>query len=383
MNDDEKYIEEFVKDLPFEDVNVRHRDALKARLLDAFPGHRLQPTDHTVPLFWRTIMRTPIAKLAVAAAIVTALWVGIRLTGHSSVAWADIARNIQNARTLVYQTVLTFENGQRQVLKAMVRDPDRTRIELPDGRTWIVDRSRGQTLLLDPNGLQALSSTTPQQMLNVYEMFRNFRNLPDFSVRRIGRRMVGTAVAEGFELRKAGEDYPITVWADPQTSLPVRLEQTAKQPDGKLIQAVTTDIVFDAELDDSLFNLEAPAGYTRRLADGPAERASKLELRVKTARKMTEILRMGLAYVQEHGGQWPDQLQDLARYGLTDDALVNPNRPNLKVGYVYRKPSTAASPQQVVLYEAYDAWNEGVNAGCADGHIEFIRNESALKERLE
>ena len=150
MND-EKYIEEFVKDLPFEDVNVRHRDALKARLLDAFPGHRLQPTDPTVPLFWRTIMKTPIAKLAAAAAIIAVLWLGIHLTGHSNVAWADVMRSIQNARTLVYQTTLTLENGQRQVLKTMVRDPDRMRIELPDGRTWIADHSRGQTLLLDPN----------------------------------------------------------------------------------------------------------------------------------------------------------------------------------------------------------------------------------------
>jgi outer membrane lipoprotein-sorting protein len=381
MNDDEKYLEEFVKDLPFEDGNVRHRDALKARLLDAFPRQRLQPTDPTVPL-WRTMMRTPIAKLAAAAAVVAVLWLGIHLTGHSNVAWADVMRSIQNARTLIYQTTLTFENGHRQVLKTMVRDPDRMRIELSDGRTWIADHSRGQTLLLDPNGT-ALSSTTPQQTLNVYEMFRNFRDLPDFSVRRIGRRMLDGAAAEGFELTKAGEEHPITVWADPQTSLPVRIEQTAKQADGKLIQVVTANIVFDTELNDSLFDLTVPAGYAGQRVDGPAERASKLELRMKSARKMTEILRTCLAYVQEHGGQWPDQLQDLARYGLSGDALVNPSRPDLKVGYVYRKPSTTASPQQVVLWEAYGSWSDGVNVGCADGHVEFIRDESVLKERIE
>ena len=381
MND-EKYIEEFVKDIPFEDGNVRHRDALKAQLLDAFPSHRLQWTDHTVPL-WRTAMRTPIIRLAAAAAIVVVLWVGIHLTGHSGVAWADVMRNIQNARTLTYQTVLTFENGQRQVLKTMVRDPDRIRIESSEGRTWIVDYGQGRTLRLDPNSGQAQLSSTPQPTLNMYDAFRNFRNLPDFSVRPMGRRTLDGAAAEGFELMKAEEDHPITVWADPRTSLPVRIERTVKQPDGKLIQIVTINIVFDAELDESLFDLEVPAGYTRQLVDGPAERASKIELRMQTAVKMTEILRTCLAYVQEHNGQWPDQLQDLARYGLTDDALVHPGQRDLKVGYVYRRPSATASPQQVVLYEAYDLWSEGVNVGCADGHVEFIKDESALKERLE
>jgi outer membrane lipoprotein-sorting protein len=323
-------------------------------------------------------MRTPIAKLAAAAAVVAVLWLGIHLTGHSSVVWADVMRSIQNARTLVYQTTLTFENGQRQVLKMMLRDPDRMRIELPDGQTWIADQSRGQTLLLNPNGT-AVWSTIPQQTLNVYEMFRNFRNLPDYSVRRIGRRMTGTAAAEGFELTKAGEDYPILVWANPQTSLPVRIELTAKQSDGKLIQVVTTDIVFDTELDDSLFDLKVPAGYTSQRVDGPAEHASKLELRLQTARKMTEIVRACLAYVQEHGGQWPDQLQDLA---LSGDALVNPSRPDRAAGYVYRKPSTTTSPQQVVLYEAYSSWGDGINVGCADGHVEFLKDESALKQRL-
>ena len=173
------------------------------------------------------------------------------------------------------------------------------------------------------------------------------------------------------------------MWADPQTSLPVRIEQTVKQWDGKLIQVVTTNIVFDAELNDSLFDLDVPAGYARQRVDGPAEHASKLELRMKTARKMTEIVRMCLAYVQEHGGQWPDQLQDLVRYGLSANALVNPARPDLQVGYVYRKPGATASPQQVVLYEAYDTWSDGVNVGCADGHVEFVRDESVLKERLE
>jgi outer membrane lipoprotein-sorting protein len=382
MNDNEKYIEDFVKGVPFEDVDLRHRDALKAQLLNAFPNQRLQLRDPRVSIR-RIMMRTPITKLAAAAAIVGVVWVGIHLIGRSSVAWAEVARNIQNARTLVYRTVLSFADGQHGVLRTMVRDPDLMRVELPDGRIWITDQSRGQTLLLDSSSRQAVLSTTPRQMLDVYDTFREFRNLPDFSVRRIGHRTEAGVVLEGFELTKAGQDYPITVWADPQTALPVRVEQTVKQSDGKLVQAVATDIVFDAELDDSLFSLEVPAAYTRQVTDGPDQRASKLALRMRSASKMAEIMRMCLSYVQEHGGQWPDGIEDLASYGLADDALVNPSRPDLPAGYIYQRPGTMPSPQQVVLYEAYDSWEEGVNIGCVDGHVEFIKEESLLKERLK
>ena len=48
MNDNEKYIEEFVNDIPFDAPNEKHRDKLKNQLLNAFPKHRLQPTVHTV-----------------------------------------------------------------------------------------------------------------------------------------------------------------------------------------------------------------------------------------------------------------------------------------------------------------------------------------------
>jgi len=269
MNDDEKYIEEFVKDMPFEDERAEHRDALRAQLLSAFPRHRFKPRALQGPM-WRTIMRTPITKLAAAAAIVAVLWLGIHMTGRSSVAWAEVARNIENARTLVYHTIHVPEDGQDQVLTVMVQDPDLMRVEVPDGKTWIMDLREGRTLTLDSNGMQALRSTTPQETFDAYDAFRNVRNRPDFSVRRLGRRTVEGMATEGFELTKPGDDHSITVYADPQTSLPVRIEETVQMSDGQLIEIATTEIIFDPQLDESLFSLDVPAGYTEQSVDGPA-----------------------------------------------------------------------------------------------------------------
>jgi outer membrane lipoprotein-sorting protein len=380
MNDNEKYIEEFVKDIPFADAPSGHRDALKAQLLSAFPARRLQPRDQKISIR-KITMSAPITKLAAAAAIIAVLWIGIHLTGHSSIAWAEVVRNIQNARTLVFQTAFVSEDGRRQVLTSMFRQPDHGRVQLADGRTWIMDLDEGRTLVLDSNGMQALLSTTPPQTFDVYDTFRNFRSLPEFSVRRLGRRRVDGVAADGFELTKAGDHQPITVWADRETSLPLRIEQTVQTSDGHFIEITISEIVFDAELDQSLFSLEVPAGYTP--VDTLAQSPSKLELRLRTAVRMNEIMRACRAYMQDHQGQWPDRLVDLASYGLAGDALVNPRRPELDVGYVYSKPSATASPQQIVLYEAYESWGDGVNVGCVNGHIEFIEDESVLKDRLQ
>ena len=97
MNDDEKYIEEFVKDIPFEDERAEHRDTLRAQLLSAFPRHRLRPRTLRVPM-WRTIMRTPITKLAAAVLMLAlAVLAGqlVTMLSDGSVAWADVAARFQ------------------------------------------------------------------------------------------------------------------------------------------------------------------------------------------------------------------------------------------------------------------------------------------------
>jgi hypothetical protein len=95
MNDNEKYIEDFIKDIPFDTPNQKHRDALKKQLLSAYPKHRLQPTVHTVQV-WRIITKSRIPKLAAAAVIVIAVLFALNIIGNGGgVAWAEVLDNIQ------------------------------------------------------------------------------------------------------------------------------------------------------------------------------------------------------------------------------------------------------------------------------------------------
>ena len=51
----------------------------------------------------------------------------------------------------------------------------------------------------------------------------------------------------------------MSVWGDPKTGLPVRVEATmAIMPDMKLTMS---DFAFNVDMDESLFSVEPPAGY--------------------------------------------------------------------------------------------------------------------------
>jgi len=377
-------INELIKKLQLKasaDLDKRVHDEISAALVEPEKTKSVQQE----PNIWRTIMKSRTSKLAAVALIIIAVFVGIHYFGGSieNVAFADVMQNIQNARTLTYRSVITPEDQEPQVVKTTVIEPHLMRVELQDGKVWILDLSQGKTLLLDSKNKHAVMSSTPQKTLGLYDTFRDFRNVPDFSVSRIGRRTIDGMQTVGFQLTRENDENRIVVWANPQTSLPIRIEQTVKDENGQVIKSVTTNIIFDVELDQSFFRLDAPEGYTRRFVDGPYERTVKLTKRMKSAKNMQKILLACMVYAKDHEDQWPDSLQDLTQRRLARDTLINPRQPERESGYIYIKPSTPISPQQVVLYEAHDSWADGINVGYADCHTQFIKEESNFKKDLQ
>jgi len=363
------------------ELDKRVHDEISAALAESEKNKSVRQE----PNIWRIIMTSRTSKLAAAAVIIIALLLGVHYFGGSieNVAFADVMQNIQNARTLTYRSVITPADQEPQVVKTTVIEPHFMRVELPDGKVWILDHGQGKTLILDSKNKHAVMSSTHQKALGLYDTFRDFRNNPDFSVSQIGQRTIDGVQAVGFQLTRENDENVRIIWANPQTSLPIRIEQTVKDENGRIIKSVTTNIIFDAELDQSLFRLDAPEGYTQRFVDGPQERTVKLTKRMKSAKKMQKILLACICYAQDNEDQWPDSLQDLIPLRLARDTLINPRQPERENGYIYIKPSTPILPQQVVLYEAHDSWADGINVGYADGHTQFIKEEAHFKKDLQ
>ncbi|MDH4239984.1 MAG: hypothetical protein OEW48_10515 [Phycisphaerae bacterium] len=257
----------------YEAFNQKHdqlRESLMPSLSRTSKQHKQRNKfAHIGALIGDTIMKSRTTKLAAAAVIIIAILTTIHFLGNpiEGIAWADVVRPILTARTVVFN-VITVEGENVPITKVMNMGTQRVRSELlsPDGKTIqviaIFDYDTSRMLELIPKQKTAVlidlkdMSEKPE---NILETMRNLitelQNDPDVSVEPLGEKEVNGQIAKGF--RATGPDGELTVWADPQTALPIRMEQKWRQ-----MQFVCKDFQFDIEMDESLFSMKIPEGYT-------------------------------------------------------------------------------------------------------------------------
>ena len=270
----------------------------KRNLDDALAAHKkITGPVSSRPRIWRIIMKTRTGKITAAAVIIVSVVVGIHFLGGSteSVVWADVVRPIMTARTVVLN-VMMGEGENTSTTKVMNMGTQRFRGEVlsPDGKTVqvivIADYDTSRMLQLIPSKKTAVlidMKDLPEEPENVLEELRNMvteiQNDPDISVESLGEKEIDGRMAQGF--RATGPDGEWTIWADPQTALPIRMEQKWRQ-----MEFVCTDFQFDVELDESLFSMEIPEGYSE-LPSGelPIDSNTEQDL-IKTLRIWAEVI---------------------------------------------------------------------------------------------
>ncbi len=271
------------------------------------------------PTIWRTIMKSRTGKIAAAVMIIVSVVAGIHFLGGSteSVAWADVVRPILNARTVVFN-VIPVEGENVPINRVMNMGTPRVRSEMlsADGKTIqlivIVDYDTSQMLQLIPKKkiavLIELKDIPEEKPENLLEIMRNIitelQNDPNVSVEPLGEKEIDGRIAKGF--RATGPDVELTVWADPQSALPIRMEQKWGQ-----MQFVCTDFQFDIEMDESLFSMEIPEGYS-------ALPKAELPIASSTEQDLVETLRIWAEVILD--GVFP---RDLSGQVYVDDVKKN------------------------------------------------------------
>jgi len=120
-------------------------------------------------------------------------------------------------------------------------------------------------------------------------------------------------------------------------------------------------------------------------------RARRQARRAISAANIHAIVRAAVMYAADNKDQWPPDLAALKKSYLGPKwkkMLTNPLRPELEVGYVYVRPAAKTSDVKdpantVVLYEAHEKWDEGINVGFADGHVQRMADQAKFKELLK
>ena len=232
----------------------------------------------------RTIMKSPITKLAAAAVIVVTILVGINQLGDSttSVVWGEVVRNIEASPGFIFrlrQTYIREETGTIEVnmmvygsaqyglrqdgyndedvtvqIYALLSDEAMTAVNHRNktySRRALAEDARAEIESMDPK-----------------EAVREFLSA---EYTKLGRKTIGGVEAEGIEIddpsqAKANfqvDSCVIQLWVAVDTGLPILVEVDTVGKDGTLeVHSVQDNFQWNVELDASEFEPDIPEDYT-------------------------------------------------------------------------------------------------------------------------
>ena len=313
MFKDEADCEEVVGRLNIDtEPNPAHRETLRRQMLSVFNETSQQSEKGMTPfgVLGRTIMKNTFTKMAAAILVITAVLVGLHFLGSplaATVTFAQVVQPILNARTASLD-ILIGEQGNQIVIHDDVMGPRiRRTISGMRGADIIIDFEQQKLLTIDHGkktavymGLRGLPD-----LRNYVEMLRDLitrlQSEPDFQVENRGAQEIQGRDCLVFVVSAGNET--ITIWADPKTALPFRIEQ--KTPN---MLIACDNLQFDVAFNESLFSMEAPAGYVVQDAGGIDFSESSESAFIETLRIWAEII---------EDGQFPDSinLEDVVKIG--------------------------------------------------------------------
>lgn len=156
-------IEKLIKKLRYKTSPETHNRVL-GNVLQALDEKEKQKPGVFVPDTWRTIMKSTITRLAAAAVIIIAVFVGIHQFGGdgASVAFADIVEQLANARTMTYSVVTRtpVESMPTLRLQMAFKEPGYMRTTTADGYINVIDWCRTRAF---PSGRRKESISTSRR----------------------------------------------------------------------------------------------------------------------------------------------------------------------------------------------------------------------------
>lgn len=255
-------IEEILKKLGSEDVPA---DVLKIAEETAGDFSKKQTKQPGHYVLWENIMKNRITRLAAAAVIIIAAALGVSQFFGGTVTFADVIKPILNAHTVVLDLMMGEEDAP--VVRDIVVGTRIRRTFSNMDTILILDLDNAKMLSLDPKSKVAMyidikgpiGEGTRSYIGLVRNIVNDIEEHPDWPVQELGQQEIDGQRVIGFQV--SGPNEEITIWADPKTALPVRIETLLGQSFSKQTHYILKDIEFDVPVDESLVSMEPPADY--------------------------------------------------------------------------------------------------------------------------
>jgi hypothetical protein len=211
----------------------------------------------------RLIMKNPVTRIAVAAAVVVIAAVGIYMSSPS-ITFAEVIEPILTARTMIFDNIVGDEQTSPTVNDTISGQIIRRTISNMPGTTMIIDLDSSKMLVLSGSDKTAAYVDIAGDVGDRHQSFVNFlrqviTKLKD-DHQDLGEQEIDGLKAVVFEAK--GPNEKIKIWADPETALPIRIELSLGQ-----MSAVMKNFQINPPVDDALVSMNVPDDYTLAKAD--------------------------------------------------------------------------------------------------------------------
>lgn len=231
-------------------------------------------------------MTTNKFKLAAAAIIVIAAVIGVNSFLGGTVTFPDVVKPILNAQTIVFD--LVFGNDEEnpvmheEVTGSLIR---RTISNIP-GMVMIIDLDNNKMLALDTAAKEAgyvdlgeVGDKTQNYIEGVRKLIVELQE-KRADVEKLSERQIDGKKAVGFKGGNPNEK--LTIWADPKTALPIRIELEIGQ-----LNITFKNFEFDPQV--KKISMDVPPGYTQDETQVDLSNVNEQDL-VKSLRIWAEVI---------------------------------------------------------------------------------------------
>jgi len=329
------------------------------------------------PFMRRRTMLTAI-KIAAAVLVTTGglFYMAFVPRAEANRTFAEAARKLREAHTLAYRTTMESPDFKTPLkTRCLFKEPSLFRAEVDGGIVSIADGSQGKQLMLDPSAKTALllegkAPKAPDRPAAAAGLIEHLRQLTEGDAKPVDDKVIGGVRARGYLVKKLGME--MTVWIDPGTRLPIRME-SSDRIQGKEIRMTITDFQIDPKLDDSLFRIEPPAGYA--LSKGESNMLEMDDKTLLNPEKATvAMLRI---FAEKTGGTFPKRLDNLTEFEKLfppkPKAGTLPDAETMRVLLPITRFLMATKP----LKGGFGYRSDGVKLGDADKILFWYRPEGA------
>jgi hypothetical protein len=253
--------------------------------LQAVDSYVKQKSALTEPNIWRTVMKSPITKLAVVAAVIIVVLIGRWPGGPdiTTVAWGEVAKKVEQIKSFVFQhqisvtnvadgtavqeaettTYVSSEFGLRQDAYMNGRIIGISYIPLEGTVVTQVmpDMKKYRRVLTSEEHMRKI-----HHQANPKGMIREFMS---FEHTELGRKIIDGVEVEGVEVKDPNfltnvfESTVGILWVDVKTNLPVRTEIRGITGNGSIeTKIIAYDFNWDADPAPDVFEPNIPDDYT-------------------------------------------------------------------------------------------------------------------------